>query len=67
MRRKLIPLFLVLLAGCSSTPALQDVPCQAPAAIPAQIDSPAEFPAAIQSLSDYLKQHSTRPPATPPG
>ena len=28
---------------------------------------PAEFPVAFQNLTDYIKQHSTPPLATPPG
>lgn len=65
--RRLILSLPVLLAACTHTPALQSVPCAAPASLPAELSPPAEFPAAIQKLNDYLKTHSTPAAATPSG
>ena len=68
--RRLILWSLALCAGCSSTPALQAVPCPAPPPLPAELAKPAEYPQAIKALNDYmnsLKRPPTPQPGTPPG
>lgn len=66
--RRLMPLAVILLAGCATTPPAPIVaPCPEQPHPPASLKGPAESPATRQELDRRLKTTSPPAPATPNG
>ena len=55
----------ILVAGCSSQPALLNVPCPKPVPIPAELSQPPKSPESIRALDQLLTGSSQTAKPTP--